>query len=142
VDYVRPAPLIKHLGLAEIITLKQKAQLEGFDDVLLGKNNLVSEASTSNIFYIQAGSLLTPDPWRDACLPGITRQRVLETAQAQGLPLQASFPIPFSAMAAMDGAFLTNAAQGIRRVSRIDDITLPWPDAASAITDLLAASLA
>lgn len=142
VKYVRPTPLIKHLAMAEVIALKQKARLEGFQDILLSSDAQVSEASTANIFFIQSGKLFTPNPERDGCLPGITRQRILEAAQAHDIFLSQDSSIQLADLPRVDGAFLTNAVQGIRPVAHIDNITLPWPDSARELVDRLAASLA
>ncbi len=141
VDAIRPLPLIKHSGMADVIRLKQAALLSGFSEILLAQNGILREASTSNIFLIQAGQLLTPDPVRDGCLPGITRQRVLLTAKGLGIPVAETGPLLMRDLPHWDGAFLTNAAQGIRPVSRIDQHALPWPSEAKGWIQALAESL-
>jgi branched-subunit amino acid aminotransferase/4-amino-4-deoxychorismate lyase len=142
VDYTRPMPLLKHLGMAEVIALKQKACQEGFQDILLAGNGLVREASTANLFVIEGDVLNSPHPERDGCLPGITRLRVLAAAKGHGIIVQDGSPIARSALSKLDGAFLTNAAQGIVPVARINEFTLPWPTTATKLMAVLAEALA
>lgn len=141
VDYTRTMPLIKHLGMAEVITLKKQAGQAGYQEILLAGNGRVREASTANIFFIRDGALLTPDPQRDECLPGITRQRLLRVAESNGLPVRDEGPIYVNALATMQGAFLTNSAKGLTPVSRIDDVGFPWPPQAKAIMGMLGNNL-
>ena len=141
VDAMRVLPLVKHSGMADVIRLRQTAIHAGFPEILLAQGGIVREVSTSNCFVIQAGQLLTPDPVRDGCLPGITRQRVLLAAESLGIPVAESAPLMISERTQWEGAFLTNAVQGIRPVSQIDDHPLPWPPEALALMNALAESL-
>jgi len=141
VDYVRTMPLLKHLGMAEVINLKKDARMAGYQEILLAGGGRVREASTANIFFIRDGALCSPDPQRDECLPGITRQRLLKTAQAKGIPVQESGPINLADLPDMQAAFLTNSVKGLASVSRIDEITFPWPESAREIAGILAESL-
>jgi branched-subunit amino acid aminotransferase/4-amino-4-deoxychorismate lyase len=138
VDYTRPMPLIKHLGMAEVITLKKQARLIGYQEILLAGDGLIREASTANIFFIRDGALLTPHPERDECLPGITRQRLLKLAENDGIPMRDDGPIQLCDLAGMQGAFLTNSAKGLMPVSRVDNVVFPWPEQAKAIASTLA----
>ena len=53
VDYVRTMPLVKHLGMADVIQLKKQARLQGFQEILLAGGGQVREASTANILFIR-----------------------------------------------------------------------------------------
>lgn len=48
---------------------------EGCDDVLIVKNNLVTDSSYANIVFKRKGTWITPD---SPLLPGTTRQRLLD----------------------------------------------------------------
>lgn len=120
-------PQVKWGALADMILLRREALREGYDDVLLvNASGNISETSTANIFLTDGRGLLTPDPGRDGCLPGITRLQVMEAASAAGIPVRMD-PIPVGLAAEARGAFLTNAAQGLIPVRAIDSVTLPWP---------------
>jgi branched-subunit amino acid aminotransferase/4-amino-4-deoxychorismate lyase len=65
----------------------------------------------------------------------------MEIAKEAGLTIQTT-PIAPEVFATMDGAFLTNAVQGIQLIDRIDDHVFLWPQAAqnhlSALQNALA----
>lgn len=141
VDYVRTMHLVKHLGMADVIQLKKQAQLQGFQEILLAGGGKIREGSTANILFIKNGRLCGPEPERDACLPGITRQRVLHEAGVQGIEVEDAGPVYLTDLPQMQGAFLTNATKGLTPVARIDDLTFPWPDSAWEVANTLAACL-
>ena len=141
VNYVRTMPLIKHLGMADVIQMKKRAQLQGFQEILLAGDGKIREASTANILFIKNGGLCGPEPERDSCLSGITRQRILREAQVQGLTFENTMPVHLTDLPQMQGAFLTNATRGITPVARVDDVTFPWPDSAWEIVNSLAGCL-
>lgn len=133
VQHQRPLPTIKHGAMSETVLLKRHAQQEGFDDILLlNPRGIACETSTANLFLIQDGMLRTPEPVRDGCLPGVTRQLVLEGAKAQRIPVSTE-PILQEVLEASQGAFLTNAVQGVIPIQSIDAQTLPWPNEAKRL---------
>lgn len=141
VRYQRLMAAIKLNAMADLIALKRQARTQGFDDMLLiNQQGHISEASTANIVFIRQGELVTPQPAQDYCLPGITRLRVLAAARKQGMVCHEQSIAPDDILA-MDGAFLTNAAQGMITVQRIDHHRFPWPDAALALQTMLRADL-
>ncbi|HEY9685961.1 MAG TPA: aminotransferase class IV [Coleofasciculaceae cyanobacterium] len=142
IRYQRPLPTIKLGAMAPLILTRRKAMAGGFDDVLLvSPQGHLCEASTANIFFIREGGLYTPDPERDGCLPGITRLQVLEAAETLGIPIQTKSPISVWALRRMDGAFLTNAVQGIEPVRCVDQIAFPWSDSAMELLKKLVTAL-
>ncbi len=57
----------------------EEAHERGFDEVvLLNERGEVAECTSANIFMVQDGSALTP-PLGSGCLPGVTRELLLET---------------------------------------------------------------
>jgi branched-subunit amino acid aminotransferase/4-amino-4-deoxychorismate lyase len=140
--YKRPLPLIKQGSMVESIHLKREAQVEGIDDVLFtSKAGTIRETSTANIFGILDGKLHTPSPERDGCLPGITRLQVQALAETLGIPYSESQAIFTTELLQADGAFLTNAVQGIIPVAGINGKQLAWIPQASAILETLQARL-
>lgn len=143
IQHQRPIPLIKLAGIGDLIHLKRQAMADGYDDILLvNPNGHITEASTANFFAIDSnGTLLTADPQRDGCLPGITRQQIIALAQELKLSIQTESALSSDQIAHYAGAFLTNAAQGIIPIARINQHTLPWPKLAQEILRQLQAGL-
>jgi D-alanine transaminase len=141
VNAVRPIPLIKHTAMAEVILLKQQAQREGFQDILLSSDGMIHEASTANIFFIDGDCLITPEPVKQHCLPGITRQRVIQAVERQGHVMVREAPVYRAELGNFQGAFLTNAVQGISSVKQVDDVIFPENPATAAWLHTLQAGL-
>jgi len=75
---------IHHNNLLNNILAAIEANVAGVDSaVMLDVNGFVSETNDTNIFMVRQGRLLTP--FADACLPGITRQMILDIAAAEGI---------------------------------------------------------
>ena len=77
------------------------------------------EGATTNIFLTRRGRTVTPR-LSSGCLPGITRELVLELARAAGLPVEEA-DLPMSALHDADEAFLTSSLRGVQAVSKIDE---------------------
>lgn len=76
---------IHHNNLLNNILAAIDANVAGVDSaIMLDINGFISETNDTNIFLVRHGVLLTP--FADACLPGITRQMILDIAEEQNLP--------------------------------------------------------
>lgn len=76
---------IHHNNLLNNILASIEANVAGVDSaVMLDLNGFVSETNDTNIFMVRSGTVCTPHA--DACLPGITRQMVLDICREQGIP--------------------------------------------------------
>lgn len=76
---------IHHNNLLNNILAAIDANVAGVDSaVMLDVNGFISETNDTNIFIVQDGELLTP--FADACLPGLTRQMILDIAKAAEIP--------------------------------------------------------
>ncbi|MFC1606594.1 branched-chain-amino-acid transaminase [Candidatus Latescibacterota bacterium] len=63
---------------------KSQAIADGFDDaILLDKDGFVAEGTTSNIFIVEEGRLVTAPP--DSILLGITRDTILTMSEKNGI---------------------------------------------------------
>lgn len=135
--FEKPMPTIKHGSLVAVLPQLRQAKRQGADDVLwVNRHGHVTESTTANVFVLKHKTLCTPHPLRDGCLPGVTRQQVLDAAQAIGLPCSDE-PVFIDEMADWDGIFLSNAVQGLQRVAQIEDTCFPWPDWACQILEQL-----
>lgn len=114
-----PLSRIKSLSYVEGVTARLEAQALGADDALLcNTRGLATGGTSSNIFVVKGGSLLTP-PEEDGALPGIARRTVLEEAGRLGIPALERSLEP-AAVAGADEVFLTNVVQGPVPVASLD----------------------
>jgi len=78
---------IHHNNLLNNILAAIDANVANVDSaVMLDVNGFISEANDTNIFMVRDGILLTP--FADSCLPGLTRQMILDIASAEGIPVR------------------------------------------------------
>lgn len=93
-----------------------EARRAGFDTgLLLDDRGLVAETSTSNVFFVRHGRLLTPRLTGDI-FPGITRQVVIEQALRDGIAVEERDIDP-SHLEAFNAAFLCGTLSEIRPLS-------------------------
>lgn len=113
---------IHHNNLINNILAKIEANIAGADDALmLDQYGFVAETNACNIFLIKNGMLFTPHA--DACLPGITRRKVLELAAALQLSCQEK-NISLTEMYNADIVFTTGTMGELTPVKSIDGRTI------------------
>jgi branched-chain amino acid aminotransferase len=79
---------VKCLSWALNLVMLEEAQARGCDEVLLlNERGEVSECTSANVFIARDGEVLTP-PLDSGCLPGVTREILLEIAPAAGIPIR------------------------------------------------------
>lgn len=86
-DYRWERGHIKTVSLIAAGLLKNEAIARDADDAILVRNGFVTEATAANIFVGLDGKLVTP-PRSECLLHGITRDVVLELADAEGIPFE------------------------------------------------------
>ena len=78
---------IHHNNLLNNILAAIEANVAGVDAaIMLDVCGFVSETNDTNIFLVNKGGLLTPHA--DSCLPGLTRQMMLDICAKEGIPSQ------------------------------------------------------
>ncbi len=108
---------IKSCNYLNHILMRLEANEAGADDAIeLDMEGYVCEAPGYNVFMVKRGILYTP---RDNILAGITRQTVMELAEAVGLPVVEGRIQPFDLYNA-DEVFLSSTAGGIFPVAQLD----------------------
>jgi branched-chain amino acid aminotransferase len=112
-------PRIKSLNYLNNILAKIEAQQAGvMEAVMLNAEGYVAECTADNIFWVQQGRLLTPSTAAGA-LQGVTRDSVLEIAQALHLPSAEGLYTRYDLYTA-DECFMTGTGAEIVPVVRID----------------------
>lgn len=119
--YARDMPAVKHTGLFGAMMMRRGAQQAGFDDVLFtDPDGTISEIATSNIGFITEHGQLV---WPQANMLAGTTMRLINQSRDEDI---VSDRITLAQLRRFHGAVATNAAVGVRSVSRIDDIE--WPE--------------
>ena len=76
---------IHHNNLLNNILASIEANVAGVDSaIMLDVDGFVSETNDTNLFVVNHGEVLTPNA--DSCLPGLTRQMILDICREQGIP--------------------------------------------------------
>ena len=110
----------KAAGLYMICTMsKTAAEKRGYADALmLDWRGYVAEATGANVFFVKDGALHTPRV--DHILDGITRQTVIEMAQARGTEVVVCDILP-EELAGFSECFLTGSAAEVTPVGQVGD---------------------
>jgi branched-chain amino acid aminotransferase len=112
-------PAIKSLNYLNNILAKIEANNAGVEEaVMLNAEGFVSECTADNLFIIKHGEVFTP-PNSAGALYGITRQTVIELAQAAGLKVSEPNLTRYDLFNA-DECFLTGTGAEIMPVVKID----------------------
>lgn len=134
IEASRELPTIKSLNYLQSSLFAKRYKSLGFDDIIYqNKEGYLTESSTSNLFFIKNGTLITAEK---EILFGITRQVVLQIASAY-LPIE-NRPLHLSELDQVDECFITSTTKEICPVIRIND-TLFNPQENSWISILKAA---
>jgi branched-chain amino acid aminotransferase len=119
----------KMLSWAPNLTWAEMAQARGFDEViLLNERGEVSECTSANIFAAARGEVWTP-PLDSGCLPGITREVILEELRVPGIRILEKVLRPEDLEAAEE-VFITSTTRDLLPVRRIEDRQAGSGDAA------------
>jgi branched-chain amino acid aminotransferase len=127
-------PRIKSGNLLNNVLAYMQAKSEGaFEGILCNLAGNVTEATSSNVFLVKHGKIITPS--LDAgLLSGVTRGLVLELAAAQQIPTEERNVQPEELLQS-DECFITSTTKAIIPVNQISDTRLP--DAPGDVTKQL-----
>jgi len=109
---------IKSVSLLGNCMLRQAAADEGAIEAVLIREGHVTEASTSNVFLVKDGIIVTP-PKDHLVLPGITYDLVLELARSRGLRAEVR-PVKAEELAAADEVWLSSSTKEVLPVTLLD----------------------
>jgi len=104
--------------LAQIMA-RMEAEAAGVEEALLiNSDGCVTEASSSNLFWIRDGVVETP-PLASGALPGVTRSFILEICAGHAIAARESNILPGELLQA-DGAFLSLSSLGVVELTELD----------------------
>lgn len=136
---------IKSLSYAANMLMARLARERGFDDALLvTPGQTVLEATTSSIFWVRDGELLTP-PLEDHILASITRAMVIDVVTDSGIAggrvLERS--VELAELLRADEVFVASTMRDVQPVGAIDDTSFATPGPLTAeLSDAVAAEVA
>jgi len=110
---------IKAITLLPNVLLRQQAGERGAAEAILIRDGHAIEASSSNIFIVHDGVIITP-PKSHIMLPGITRDLVLELAKQHGVAHRED-NISEDELRDADEVWITSSTREIVPVTRLDD---------------------
>ncbi len=114
---------IKTVQLLPNVLAKQKALDAGcYDAIFVSKEEIVREGSSSNLFILSGGMLIT-HPLTPEILPGITRSLILDISREKEYPVEERF-FDKSELYKADEVFLTGTITEVLPVVRIDGRTV------------------
>ncbi len=115
------SPLSRHKTtsfLDNIVAKREARALNADEAILLNTAGNIAEGSVTNVFLVIHGEVLTP-PIADGALPGIIRQKVLQSCNSQCIPYREASLAPIDLILA-DEVFLTNSLMGIMPLSKVE----------------------
>lgn len=98
----------------------EQAHRRGFDDaLLLNEHGNVSECTAANVFCVFGEEVATP-PLTSGCLPGVTRQILLEIAPSAGVRIHER-NFTFEEMKRAGEVFITSTTRQVQAISHVED---------------------
>lgn len=109
----------KMLSWAMNLTWLESAQARGFDEaLLLNERGEIAECTSANIFVANGSEVWTP-PLSSGCLPGITREVLLEEIRLPGVRVSEKVLMPADLEKA-DEVFITSTTRSLLPVVEVD----------------------
>jgi branched-chain amino acid aminotransferase len=113
----------KILSWSHNLTWYEEAQRRGFDEVvLLNERGEVSECTSANIFAALGGEVCTP-PLDSGCLPGVTRELLLDVVRVPGISVVERTLAPADLERA-DQVFITSTTRDLLPVVFIEGLNV------------------
>lgn len=110
---------IKSTALMAAVLLRQAAAEVGAEEAILVRDGRALEGSTSNLFVVREGRLITP-PKGPLLLAGITRDLVLELAALIGMPIEER-DLGVDELRVADEVWISSSTREVMPVTRLDD---------------------
>lgn len=102
-------------------TLQVMAERQLYE-VLLVRDNEITEGSRSNVFFITGDALITPPG--EKVLKGITRQKIIDLCNALNIKVM-EMPVAIDTLSNMEAAFLTGTSPKVLPIRKIGGVLYP-----------------
>jgi D-alanine transaminase len=111
---------IKATALLAAVLLRQSAEQAGAEEAILIRDGVALEGSTSNLFIVRQGRLITP-PKGPLLLAGITRDLVLELAGIARIPSEER-DIAVDELRTAEEVWISSSTREVMPVTRLDGV--------------------
>lgn len=101
------------------ILLRQQADSEGFDEAILHRDKIVTEATSSNVFIVKDSEIYTPKK-NHHILAGITRDVIIELAENASIKVNQT-TVTTDMLFEADEVWLSSSTREISPVTKIND---------------------
>jgi branched-chain amino acid aminotransferase len=113
----------KILSWSHNLTWLEEAQSRGWDEaLLLNERGQVSECTSANVFICEGNRIWTP-PLNSGCLPGVTREILLQELRLPGIAIGEK-PLTLGDLEAADEVFITSTTRALLAVSQIEGLRI------------------
>ena len=109
-----------------ILALREAHAAGAEDALLLDIQGRVTEASTSNVFHVKDGAVITP-PLSLGMLEGVTRALLLDIARAEGVNVREE-PHGIDALVGADEVFVTSTVREVMAITSLKLLESRAPD--------------
>ena len=109
---------IKAIALLASVLLRQEAKQQGAVEAILLRDHMLTEGAASNIFIVKDGIIATTGKGR-FILPGITRDLVVELAQANNIPMEQR-DISETELRNADEIWMTSSTKEVLPITTLD----------------------
>jgi branched-chain amino acid aminotransferase len=114
---------VKMLSWALNLAMVEQAQCDGYDEViLLNERGEVSECTSANIFVCE-GSRVWTAPLESGCLPGVTREILLDEVRVEGITVGERTLFPDD-LARADDVFITSTTRDLLPVKAVQGLVV------------------
>ena len=110
---------IKVISLAANGLLRNEAMADGYDDAILIRNGKVTETTSSNVFVVKDGVIVTP-PLSRFLLPGVTREQVITLVKQNCMRCEER-DLDKSELYDADEIWISSTTYTIRPIGKVDD---------------------
>ncbi|ANH12873.1 TPA: D-amino acid aminotransferase [Legionella pneumophila] len=111
---------IKTTSLIANILLNDEAVSSGFHTAILARNGLITEGSSNNVFIVTQDGVIKTPPMNNFCLPGITRQVVIEIIKKLDLKFR-EIEISMSELFSAQEVWITSTTKEVFPITKIND---------------------
>lgn len=108
--------------LASLLALRAAKEAGAHEALIVNAAGHVVEGTTSNVFAVQGGGLVTP-PEQAGILPGITRAFLLATAAELGVPVTFALLTP-EETARSEEVFVSSSLREVLPVVKVDELVV------------------
>lgn len=109
---------IKSVSLLAAVLMRREAQDADALEVVMIRDGLVTEGSSTNVFVVSGDTIATPAKG-PLILAGVTRGLVLSLAASAGMSVEEG-PVPAETLGTADEVWLTSSTREVLPVTRLD----------------------